>query len=317
MKVVVAYGGTSPEREVSLNSGAAVAKGLNEAGIEVIKEDVTSPADFFKKWDTFGADGVYIALHGGWGENGLFQAGLELFDIPYTGSGPEASMYAMDKSTAKLFFERSGVNTPEGFSLVKGEDCAGRAIKLLDKYGEIIIKPNSGGSTVGVTRVTKKEEITAALNLSFQSEDKALIEAFIPGKEATVTVWEKEDGEVIAFPAIEIRPKKGFYDYTNKYTYGNTKYLCPAPFSNKITETLFEMAIAAHKSLGCRGYSRTDFRVTNQSEIFVLEVNSAPGMTSTSLVPMSAEAYGIALPEFVKRTINVSFKINRQKYHYN
>lgn len=317
MKIVVACGGTSPEREVSLNSGEAVANALKGIGIEVIKEDVKSPKDFFKKWNMFAANGVYLALHGGWGENGLFQAGLELFDIPYTGSGPEASMYAMDKSTAKLFFVQNNINTPEGFSLIKDENSIGQAINLLEKHGTIIVKPNSGGSTVGVTTVAKKEEILDALKLAWESEDKALIEAFIPGKETTVSVWEKEDGEVVAFPAIEIRPKEGFYDYTNKYTHGNTDYLCPASFSNDITEKLEEMAISSHKSLGCRGYSRVDFRITDEGKIFALEVNSAPGMTSTSLMPMAAAAYGMDFPQYLSRTINISFKINRQKYRYN
>ncbi|NLX74489.1 MAG: D-alanine--D-alanine ligase [Synergistaceae bacterium] len=311
MKVVVVCGGTSPEREVSLKSGSTVYEKLNEVGLDAIKIDVTSPSKFLKEWRSYQAEGVYIALHGGWGENGYIQACLNLFGIPYTGSGPEASMYAMDKSTAKLFFERDGINTPEGVSLLKGEQNTELAIKLLEKYGEIIVKPNSGGSTVGVTKLTNTEEILPALNLAWESEEKALVEAYIPGKEATVTVFEKEDATVIALPTIEIRPKEGFYDYTNKYTAGCTEYLCPATFPKDIDKEMFNMAVAAHKSLGCRSFSRVDFRVTEEGTPYVLEVNTIPGMTSTSLVPMAVKAYGMDLPEFLSEVVTTSFKINR------
>lgn len=316
MKIVVMCGGISPEREVSLKSGDTVCEKLIEAGFYAIKIDITSPSRFFKEWESYEAEGVYIALHGGWGENGHIQACLNLFDIPYTGSGPEASMYAMDKSTAKFFFERDGITTPESISLLNGEQNIESAIKLLKKYGEIIIKPNSGGSTVGVTKVTNREEVVSALNLAWESEEKALIEEFISGKEATVTVLEKRDGSVVALPTIEIRPKNGFYDYTNKYTEGRTEYLCPTTFPKDIDKKMSELAITAHKSLGCRSISRVDFRVTEDGIPYVLEVNTIPGMTSTSLVPMAAKAYGMALPEFLREIITTSFKIKRNLYRY-
>ncbi len=315
MKIVVAYGGTSPEREVSLNSGAAVAAALKEAGHDVLLEDVKSPRSFVEKWDSFNADGVFIALHGDWGENGSFQTCLDAFGIKYTGSGPEACMLGMNKNLAKLLFSLNGVPVPEGYALDKGIPCGEREHEMLNKFGRLIVKPNSGGSTVGVTQATTMEELAKGIKESFETyefEDKTLVEQYIPGSEITVPVWEKEDGNVIALPAIDIRPKLGFYDYKNKYTSGCTEYLCPAPLSIEITQKLGSFAVAAHKSLGCRSYSRIDFRITENGEIYALEANTAPGMTATSLVPKSAKAYGLSFPEFLESVIRVSFNIKRR-----
>ena len=311
MKVVVAYGGVSPEREVSLRSGAAVAEALAEAGIEAVLEDVKCPKEFLIKWDRMNADGVFIALHGGWGEDGRFQTLLDAYGIPYTGSGPEACMLAMDKSIAKLVFKENGVPVPDGFSLVEGEDCNGAGIKMLEKYGRLIVKPNGGGSTVGVTQAATKDELISGLETAWKIETKALVEEYIDGSEMTVPVWENKKGEVIALPAIDIRPKTGFYDYKNKYTSGCTEYICPAQISSELEAKLAKAAVACHKGLGCRAYSRTDFRVTGSEDIYALEVNTAPGMTGTSLVPKSARAYGVSFPEFLADVINVSFAIKR------
>lgn len=315
MKIVVAYGGTSPERQVSLNSGEAVARALVEAGHDVVLEDVISPSTFVEKWESLEADGVFIALHGDWGEDGRLQTCLDAFKIPYTGSGPEACMFAMDKSVAKLLFSLNGVPVPEGSVIEKGSTCGEREAAMLTKFGKLIVKPNRGGSSVCVSHVSTREELNKGLMASwdaYEFEDKAIIEQYIPGKEITVPVWEKEDGTVIALPAIDIRPKCGFYDYKNKYTSGCTEYICPAPFSKEMTKRIGDFAVAAHKSLGCRSYSRVDFRITEQGEIFALEVNTAPGMTSTSLVPKSAKTFGFSFAEFLESVINVSFKIKRR-----
>lgn len=314
MKIVVAYGGTSPEREVSLNSGRAVYEALSQKGHSVLLEDVLSLKEFVEKWHTFNADGVFIALHGDWGEDGRFQTCLDAFGIPYTGSGPEACMFAMDKTVAKLLFSINDLPMPEGGIVQKGESIGLREKEMLERYGALIVKPNSGGSTVGVTLAKTAEELREGIDncwKAYENEDKALVEQYIPGSEITVPVWENENGDVISLPAIDIRPRGGFYDYKNKYTSGCTEYICPADFSNETSRKIGDLAVLAHKSLGCRSYSRVDFRVT-EGEPYLLEVNTAPGMTSTSLVPKSAKAYGLEFGEFLESLIEVSFSIKRR-----
>lgn len=312
MKIVVAYGGTSPEREVSLASGAAVAEALEQTGYEVILEDVKSPSEFINRWPSFGADGVFIALHGGWGENGKLQASLEVFGIPYTGSGPEACMLAMDKTTAKLIFSSRKIPVAPGLLKRKGSKIGNREIALFEDHLQLIVKPNAGGSTVGVTRVSTMAELEAGLAEAWKIENEALIEAYIPGREITVAVQEKENGDVIALPAIDIIPKEGFYDYEHKYTSGATEYLCPAPLSAALAERLGYMAVSAHCGLGCSAYSRSDFRVTTDDRVYILETNTAPGMTATSLVPKAAAASGVSFGDFLSSVINVSFATDRQ-----
>lgn len=312
MRIVVAYGGTSPEREVSLSSGVAVAEALEQAGFEVIAEDVKSPSDFINKWPSMNADGVFVALHGGWGENGRLQACFEAFGIPYTGSGPEACMLAMDKAKAKLVFGSRKIPVPEGILKQKGSKSGNREAALFDEYSRLVVKPNSAGSTVGVSIVSSMAELEAGLIEAWKIEDEAIVEAYIPGREITVTVWEKENGEAEALPAIDIRPKESFYDYEHKYTSGATEYLCPAPLSRELAARLAFLAVGAHCSLGCRAYSRSDFRVTPQDNVYILETNTAPGMTATSLVPKAAAAAGVSFGEFLSNVARVSFAINRE-----
>lgn len=315
MKIVVACGGTSPEREVSLNSGEAVASALAEFGHDVIKADIRSPEELVINWADYDADGVFVALHGDWGEDGTLQACLAAHGIPFTGSGAEACMFGMYKDVARFLFEASGVRVAEGYAKHKGSNFDERDAVLLEKYGHLIVKPNSGGSTVGLTQVKTREDFERGMEVAWNSyiyEEKALVEQYVPGKEATCPVWERADGEVIALPVIEIKPKEGFYDYKNKYTHGSTVYECPADFDAELTAEIQKMAVAAHKSLGARVYSRTDFRVTEDGVPYALEANLAPGMTSTSLVPKAAKAFGISFPEFLDEIVRVSFGIKRK-----
>ncbi len=311
MKIVVLYGGVSPEREVSLNSGAAVAEALSGCGYEAQLYDIKSIKEFVRAWESFGADGVCIALHGGWGENGRIQAVLESLEIPYTGSGPEASMLGMDKRLAKTLFAKAGVKVPDGFTAVRGAANEALAAEYLKKYGKLVVKPNGGGSTVGLSFATDLAGYGEALETVWKFEEIALVEQYIPGEEATAAVWEREDGRTEALPAIHIKPKSGFYDYRNKYTHGCTEYICPADFSPEISARIAADAASAHSALGCRGYSRVDFRITPEGEVYTLEVNTAPGMTSTSLVPKAAKARGIAFGDFLSAVIRRSFSIRR------
>lgn len=315
MKIIVACGGTSPEREVSLNSGEAVAQALALAGHDVIKADIHSPEELVLNWGDYDADGVFIALHGDWGEDGTLQACLAAHGIPFTGSGAEACMFGMYKDVARFLFASCNVLVPDGYAKLKGSEFDGRDQAMLEKYGHLIIKPNSGGSTVGLTQVKTAEDFKRGMELAWNSyiyEDKALVEQYIPGREATCPVWERENGEIIALPVIEIRPKEGFYDYKNKYTHGSTDYICPAEFDAELTKKVQESALLAHKSLGCRVYSRTDFRITDDGEVYALETNLAPGMTSTSLVPKAAKAYGTDFADFLDEIVKVSFGITRK-----
>ena len=315
MKIVVACGGTSPEREVSLNSGEAVASALAEFGHDVIKADIRSPEEIVFNWADYDADGVFVALHGDWGEDGTLQACLASHGIPFTGSGAEACMFGMYKDVARFLFDASGVQIAEGYAKPKGSAFDDRDTAMLEKYGHLIIKPNSGGSTVGLTQVKSREDFERGMELAWNSyvyEDKALVEQYIPGREATCPVWERADGSLIALPVIEIKPKEGFYDYKNKYTHGNTEYVCPAEFDAELTAKVQQAALLVHKSLGARAYSRTDFRITDDGGVYALEANLAPGMTSTSLVPKAAKAYGVSFPEFLDEIVRVSFGIQRK-----
>ena len=310
-KIVVLCGGASPEREVSLNSGAAVAEALNGCGWDARLYDIKSIGEFVKLWKSFNAEGVFIALHGGWGENGRIQAVLESLEIPYTGSGPEASMLGMDKRLAKGLFAEAGIKVPDGFTASRECQKEALAAEYLKKYGKLTIKPNGGGSTVGLSFITDAADYGKALEAVWPLDDYALVEQYIPGEEATVAVWEREDGVVEALPAVHIKPKSGFYDYRNKYTHGCTEYICPADFSDAVNARIAADAVAAHNALGCRGYSRVDFRITPEGEAYALEVNTAPGMTSTSLVPKAAKARGVAFGDFLSAVIRRSFSIKR------
>lgn len=312
MKIVVAQGGVSPEREVSLASGAAVAEALARAGFETTLYDVKSVPDFIGNWPELSADGVFIALHGGWGEDGRFQACLEAFGIPYTGSGSEACMLAMDKTVAKQIFTANKIPTPRGMLKRRGSSCGSREIAMLEEYGRLIVKPNSAGSTVGVAQATSLDELGLALEAAWRIEEMAIIEEYVQGREITIAVWERTDGETVPLPAIDIRPKDGFYDYRHKYTAGETEYLCPAPLSPEMERLLSQLAVEAHNSLGCRSYSRVDFRVTEGDDVRVLEINTAPGMTATSLVPKAAAAAGVSFPDFLKSVVEMSFPIDRR-----
>lgn len=300
MKVAVLCGGDGREREVSLRSGKAVCDALNESGIKAEYIDLRSMSEIeYVK----GYDGVFIAMHGDWGEGGILQAKLNDMNIPYTGSGPKASALAMDKWKACEVFKREGIRIPKGILL---PDDFNDAVSRLGI--NIVVKPCSGGSTVGITIINDAtpQKLNDAYELAHESyEGSVMAEEYISGREFTCAVWE-HDGEVKALPAIEIVPHEGFYDYTNKYTAGATEYIVPAKVEDNIAESIADYAVRAHKSLGCSCYSRSDFRVDSGGHVYILEVNTAPGMTATSLVPKAARAIGISMSEFVSEIMRMA-----------
>nr|AIA18186.1 D-alanine--D-alanine ligase [uncultured bacterium] len=284
MKIAVLKGGPSAEREVSLRSGAAVGKALREAGHEVEEIDVHGP-DFLVPEKT---EVVFLALHGTFGEDGQIQAILEKRGLPYTGSGIESSRLAFDKTATKKKFEASGVPTPPCRIMKKGD----REVPRLKEPFPWVVKPSKQGSSVGVTIVQKEEDLEKAVKLGFESDDEVLIEAFIDGREMTIAVLGEE-----ALKIVEIKPKSGWYDYQNKYTKGATEYLVPAPLTKHQELCLQTLAVQAHKCLGCRDVSRVDVRMDPNENNFVLEVNTLPGMTETSLLPKAAAAAGISFSQ--------------------
>lgn len=299
-RVAVLCGGDSREREVSLRSGKAVADALNEAGFDAVMMDLLRLEEAER---VQGFDGAFIAMHGDWGEDGRLQAKLSEMGIPYTGSGPQASALAMDKWKAQKYFSRAGIPVPKCISLPKSYDEVVREIGR-----NIVVKPCAGGSTVGVSIIPEltPQNLNDALNLARESyAGEVIAETYIPGRELTCAVWEN-GGVVEALPVIEIRPHEGYYDYANKYTKGATEYIVPAEIPSDIAAKVGDYAVKAHEALGCRAYSRADFRLTPEGEAYILEVNTAPGMTATSLVPKAAGAKGVSMAEFVKAIMNMA-----------
>ncbi|MBQ7150935.1 MAG: D-alanine--D-alanine ligase [Synergistaceae bacterium] len=300
-RVAVLCGGDGNEREVSLRSGEAVCKALNESGefdAEILDLQSIHEIERVKNFE-----GAFIAMHGDWGEGGILQSTLEKMKIPYTGSAPAASALAMNKIKSLELFRLENLLTPPGLVWPKKYE------KIIQELGpDIVVKPSGGGSTVGITIIknTTLEKLLQAVDLAKKSyEGEVLLEKYIPGREITAPVWEHE-GQVEALPLIEIVPHTGFYDYTNKYTKGATDYIVPAEISVEAAQAISQAAVKAHKILGCSGYSRSDFRLSPEGKAYILEVNTAPGMTATSLVPKAAAAIGITMPEFVSAIMRMA-----------
>lgn len=289
--VAVLMGGTSAERDVSLVSGAACAKALKEAGYRTTCIDVTSDIRATIGALTPQPDVVFNALHGHNGEDGKIQGLLDLLGIPYTHSGVFASAVAMDKQRAKVLFDASGIPCPDGrvMTLEQIDAC-------VDLNAPYVMKPNSEGSSVGVFIVRPGDNRIPASQWPYG--DSALVETFIPGRELTVGVMGDR-----ALGVTELRPTNGFYDYDAKYTDGQTEHLCPAPISEETTRQAMEYAVTAHHALGCRGVTRADFRYDDtQGEpgrLYMLEVNTQPGMTPLSTVPEQAAHLGMPFGELV------------------
>lgn len=358
LRILVLVGGTSAERDVSLASGQAVIKALQQRGHQVLAIDTacgrklldtTRPlipqgiaaappdglagpltsqelASALTLPETSAVDVVFLALHGGDGEDGHVQALLDLARVAHTGSGATASALAMNKLLAKKIFVAENIPTPAWVyveqrrpgevrvtstqkDMAASDACRPGAI--VPEYQQLarflgtpfVVKPNEQGSTVGLTIVEQADELGPAFARAFEHGPGVLVEQYIPGRELTVAVLGEE-----SLPVVEIVPEHGIYDYECKYTSGKSNYICPADLSASQTERSQSLGLKAFNALGCSGYGRVDFRLNSQGEFYCLEVNTLPGMTSTSLVPKAAAAKGIVFPDLIEQICRLAIK---------
>ncbi len=303
-RVAVLAGGDSREREVSLASGARVAAALSTRGYQVQRAEIADLNEIVA--GVRGVDVVFNCLHGGSGENGTVQLLFDAMDLPYTGSGPLASDRAMDKPRAREAFRTAGLTIPPGMSYQSG-DIAGFCTQAITSIGlPLVLKPTNQGSSVGVQIVRTEAELRTGVDELLQQFGSVLVEQFIPGRDLTVGILE-ENGVPMALPIVEMCPKQEFYDYTAKYTPGMTDFLVPAPLPAQVATRVQQAAVAAHCALECRGFSRVDFRLGEDGTPYVLEVNTIPGMTPTSDLPMAAAAAGITFDQLVEQMLQTAF----------
>lgn len=295
-RVAVLMGGLSSEREVSLNTGKNVLAALQSKGYDAVGIDWTAGGDVTTLLRDNRADVVWIALHGTYGEDGCVQGLLECLKIPYTGSGVIPSAAAMDKLISKDVFRQNDIDTPAHVILRDDEDPRDAVARL--GY-PVVVKPSREGSTVGITIVKDESGLDAAVALARKCHGQTFLEAFVPGRELSVGIL---DGEVLG--TVEIRPKLEFYDYQAKYVTGDTEYLVPAPISQVADAKSRDLARRAFLSLGCQGHSRVDVRLDPSDNAYVLEVNTLPGMTGTSLLPKIAAHVGMDYATLCERILD-------------
>lgn len=331
MKIAVLFGGTSAERDVSIASGSQVVKALREAGHDVVAVDTASgilgkaeeqrlltsgvaPAppeeaaldvlrsgnasSFLQAPELAHIDVIFLALHGGSGEDGTLQSLLELTGIPYTGSGPLASAVAMDKDVAKRLLVHAGVPTPDWVMVPYDAKDAG------ERFGfPFVVKPNKQGSTVGLTVVRSFADYDDAVEEALRHDDEVMIEKFVPGREFTVPILGEEP-----LPVGEIIVEREIFDYETKYQPGMAQEIFPADLPGELVVRAQSYALKAHRALKLSGYSRVDFRLDAEGEMWCLEANTLPGMTSASLFPKGAAAAGMGFPEVCERICQIAIE---------
>lgn len=291
-RVGVIMGGTSAEREVSLKSGAAVLAALLAEGVDAVGIDAAD--DLVGQLQRNRIERVFNVLHGRGGEDGQLQGLLAFMKIPCTGSGVLASALSMDKVRSKYLWQRLGLDTPD-FSLLSAQT---HWHDVVAAFGKVVVKPVREGSSIGMSIVTTAEELKAAWQRAAAFDSEVMAERYIQGPEYTVSLLA---GEVL--PAIELRTTHTFYDYDAKYIANDTQYLCPAPLSEQDTQTLNTLCLQAFSALGCSGWGRVDVMRDAQGRFWLLEVNTVPGMTDHSLVPMAARASGMSFGELLLRVL--------------
>jgi D-alanine-D-alanine ligase len=292
-KVGVLFGGRSAEREVSLMSGGGVLKALQGKGVDAHGFDPAQRSLAELAAEKF--DRVFIALHGRYGEDGTLQGALEQLGIPYTGSGVMASSIGMDKVMTKRIWLSIGLPTPR-FAVLDSKAATSEELrKVPDELGlPLMLKAPHEGSTIGISKVTGHSDMQSGFDLCAKYDEVVLAEEFISGRELTVPVL-GAGRNARALPIVEIRAPQGNYDYQNKYFSDDTKYLCPAPLNEELTRRIQSLAVRAYNAVDCSGWARVDFMLrAADDEPFLLEINTSPGMTGHSLVPMSAKAAGVS-----------------------
>jgi len=326
VKVAVLMGGVSSEREISLRTGRGMAQAARKLGHDVVAVDAASgrqlpagdeeaagvaagtalepvgPAALVTAEALRDVDVVLIALHGGAGENGTLQALLDLAGKAYSGSGVMASALAMNKAMSKRVFVQAGIQTPRWLLVPSGTGSDAIDASAVGGY-PLVVKPNEEGSTVGLSIVRAASDLDEALGLAADHGHETLIEEYIEGRELTVAVLGDQP-----LPIVEIRPKSGFYDYESKYTAGKSEYFCPADLPADVAARVSELGVRSAQVLDCRGVTRVDFRLDKDNEPFCLEVNTIPGMTPTSLVPMAAKAAGMSYEQVVQRMLELAIE---------
>lgn len=304
-RVGVLYGGLSAEREISLQSGSAVIAALQEAGIDVVAIDVGH--NVIADIQAAQIDRAFLILHGPGGEDGRIQALLEFLNIPYTGSDVQSSSLTMDKLRTKQLWRGVDINgvqglpTPEFAVLTGMSDFAAELARL---GGEVIVKPANEGSSIGMSRVNTAADLETAFRKAAGYHGDVLVERLIVGGEYTVAILDDE-----ALPPIKLETDHSFYDFNAKYIANDTRYLCPCGLSPEKEQELKNLALNAFRAVGCRGWGRVDVMADQHQNFYLLEVNTAPGMTSHSLVPMAAKTIGLSFTELVLTILNASLKV--------
>lgn len=303
IRVALLAGGKSGERDISLASGEGAKEALLEAGFPVTVFDPASKEDLIElvRGDF---DVAFLALHGKFGEDGTIQGFLETIGLPYIGPGIWSSATAIDKPKAKRCYQRAGIPTPRSLML----DSEHIDIpKIIEEVGShCVVKAATEGSALGVYLCEGEEEIAAAIEKVFTVDSCAFVESFIRGDEFTVAVLGNEDA--YALPVIKIVPSHEFYDFESKYAVGGSQHICPAPLPEDETKRIMELAVAAHKTLECRGVSRSDVIRDAEGNFWVLETNTIPGMTATSLLPDAARAAGMSFAELCVKLVSYALE---------
>lgn len=298
MKIAVLMGGHSGEREVSLDSGNAIADACTALGHDVKRVEIDGNLESIIP-DIKSVDLVFNGLHGTGGEDGAIQGFLKSLNLPFTGSGVESSAICMDKRVSKSLAENKGIKTPAWITLEKNEDPP----KAISMSYPVVVKPSREGSSIGLSIVQDSGGLKDAIALAKQHTGVVLIEEYIKGKEITVSVIGSE-----AYPIVEIIPSHEFYDYQCKYTKGMSEYRCPAEIPEEQTKEIQDIALRIHSMMGCRHYSRVDFRMDEKETAYFLEINTLPGMTETSLLPKSAKAKGISFNQLIEKLISLAIQ---------